>query len=58
MLVSKKELYGAKNSFKYFDGYNDDGVIRPLCIKFPQMIGYVNKTVIRQCLLRLLTISC
>ena len=40
ILVSKKESYGAKNSLKYFIGYNDD-VIRPLCIKFPQMTGYV-----------------
>ena len=29
-----------KNSLKYFIGYNDDNVIRPLCIKLPQMIGY------------------
>ena len=34
----------------YFIGYNDDDVIRPLCIKLPQMVGYVkhfdsNKTV-------------
>ena len=28
-------------SFKYFLGYNNDDVIRPLCIKLPQMIGYV-----------------
>ena len=41
ILVSKKESYGAKNSLKYFIGYNDDDVIRPLCIKLPQMIGYV-----------------
>ena len=39
-LVSKEEPYGSKNSFKYFIGYNDD-VIKPLCIKLPQMIGYV-----------------
>ena len=26
---------------KYFIGYYDDDVIRPLCIKLPQMIGYV-----------------
>ena len=32
-LVSKKESYSAKNSHKYFIGYNDDDVIRPLCIK-------------------------
>ena len=41
ILVSKKESYGTKNSVKYFVGYNDDDVIRPLCIKLPQMIGYV-----------------
>ena len=41
ILLSKKESYGTKNLLKYFVGYNDDDVIRPLCIKFPQMIGYV-----------------
>ena len=43
ILVSKEELYVTKNSLKYFIGYNDDDddVIRPLCIKLPQMIGYV-----------------
>ena len=41
ILVSKKESYGKKSSFNYFIGYNDDDVIRPLCIKLPQMIGYV-----------------
>ena len=41
LLVSKKESYGTKNSLKYFIGYNDNDVIRPLCIKLPQMIGYV-----------------
>ena len=30
-----------KNSLKYFIGYNDDDVIRPLCIKLPQIIDYV-----------------
>ena len=41
ILVSKKELYGTKNSLEYLIGYNDDDVIRPLCIKLRQMIGYV-----------------
>ena len=41
ILVSKKEPYGTKKSLKYFIGCNDDDVIRPLCIKLPQMIGYV-----------------
>ena len=40
ILVSKKESHGTKNPLKYFNGYNDD-VIRPLCIRLPQMIGYV-----------------
>ena len=39
--ASKEEPYDTKNSFKYFIGYNDNDVIRPLCIKLPQMIGYV-----------------
>ena len=30
-----------KNSLKHFIGYNDHDVIRPFCIKLPQMIGYV-----------------
>ena len=41
ILVSKEEPYGTKNSFKYFIGYNDNVVIRPLCIKLSQMAGYV-----------------
>ena len=43
ILVSKKESYGTKNSFKYFIGYNDNDVIRPLCVKLPQMTGYAKK---------------
>ena len=40
-MVSKEEPYCTKNLFKYFIGYNN--VIRPLCIKLSQMIGYVRK---------------
>ena len=40
ILLSKKEPYGKKSSFKYFLGYNVDA-IRSLCLKLPQMIGYV-----------------
>ena len=40
ILVSKKESYGTKNSLKYFIGYNDGDIIRPLCILLPKMIGY------------------
>ena len=32
-----------KNSLKYYTGYNDDDddLIRPLCVKLPQMTCYV-----------------
>ena len=43
ILVSKKESYGNKNSFKYFIHYNDNDIIRPLCIRLPQMTGYARK---------------
>ena len=51
VLISKKEAYGKKSSFKYILGYNNDDVIKPLCIKLPQMIGYIkhfdsNKTML------------
>ena len=41
ILVSKKETYSKKGSFKHFIGYNDGDVIGSLCIKLPQMVGYV-----------------
>ena len=40
ILVSKREPYGKKSSFKYFIGYNDNDNIRSLCIKLSKMIGY------------------
>ena len=43
ILVSKKEQYGKYNSFKYFIGYNDAGVIRPLYFFLSQTTGYINK---------------
>ena len=43
ILVSRKETYGNKNSSKYFIGYNDNDIIRPLCIRLPQMTGYPRK---------------
>ena len=46
MLISKKEPYGKKGSFngiafKYFIAYEDHDYIGFLCIKLPEMIGYV-----------------
>ena len=43
ILVSKKELYGTKSSFKFFIGYNGNDFIRSLCIRRPEMTGYVRK---------------
>ena len=43
ILVSKKEPYGTRNSFKYFIGYNDNDIITPLCIKRSKMAGYARK---------------
>ena len=42
-LVSIKEQYGKYNSSKYFTGYNNNGVIRPLYLFISQMTGYINK---------------
>ena len=39
ILVSKKEPYGTKKALKYFIGYNDNDVIRPLCLRLPQVTG-------------------
>ena len=43
ILVSKKEPYGKNNSLIYFIGYNDNDVIRPLCLKLSKMTGYMKK---------------
>ena len=43
ILLSKKEPKGTKNALKYFIGYNDNGIIIPLCVRLPQMTGYVKK---------------
>ena len=43
ILISKKEQYDKYNSCKYFIVYNDNDVIRPLCLKLSQMAGYINK---------------
>ena len=43
ILVSKKETHGKYNSFKYFIGYNDDDVFRPLYLFLPKTTDYINK---------------
>ena len=42
-LVSKKEQFCKNNSFIYFVGYNDNDVVRPLCLKLSKMTGYIRK---------------
>ena len=39
----RKEQYGKYNSCKYFIGYNDNDVIRPLYLELSLMTGYINK---------------
>ena len=41
--MNRKEQYGKYNLFKYFIGYNDNDVIRPLYLFISQTTGYVNK---------------
>ena len=41
--MSKKEQYGKNNSFIYFIWYNDNDVIRPLCLKLSKITSYINK---------------
>ena len=38
ILISDKFEY-SNTSFKYFIGYKDNNIIRPLCIILPQMSG-------------------
>ena len=40
ILISDKFKH-SDTGFKYFIGYRDDNVIRPLCIILPQMSGYI-----------------
>ena len=35
--------YGKNNSFKYFIGYNNNDLIRPLIVTIPQTNSYINK---------------
>ena len=42
-LFLKKNQYGTKKSSKYFIKYNDNDVIRPLCVKFSQMTDYAGR---------------
>ena len=43
VLVSKNEPYDINNVLKYFIGCNDNDIIRLLCLRLPQIVGYVKK---------------
>ena len=43
ILVCKKEPYNKNNSLIYFIGYNDNDVIRPLCLTLSKRTGYINE---------------
>ena len=60
ILVSKKEPHGNEGSFKYLIGYNDNNVIKRLCIRLLKGLGLLNilKMVRRLCLLRSLIKKC
>ena len=32
----------SEEGFKYFIGYQENGIVKPLCIILPQMNGYIN----------------
>ena len=40
IVVSYKFKYN-NQSFKYFIGYLEGGIVKPLCIILPQMSGYI-----------------
>ena len=46
ILVSKRESYGTKNSLKYFIGYNDDDVIKPMLKILIVIRQYLSRLVI------------
>ena len=41
--MSKKEPYGKNNSLIYFTGYNNNDVIRRLCLRLSKTTGYINE---------------
>ena len=39
--VASDKFNHNEDGFKYFIGYQEDEIVRPLCIILPQMSGYV-----------------
>ena len=40
-IVVSDKLRHTEGSFKYFIGYQEDEIVKPLCIILPQMSGYI-----------------
>ena len=40
IVISDKFKYN-DDGFKYFIGYKEDDIVKPLCISLPQMSGYI-----------------
>ena len=40
-IVVSDKFRHSEESYKYFIGYQEDEIIRPLCIVLPQMNGYI-----------------
>ena len=39
--VNKKEFHKSDDGFKYFIGYKEGKIVKPLCLILPQMTGYI-----------------
>ena len=52
-IVVSDKFRHSDEGFKYFSGYQEDEIVKPLCIILPQMSGYIKylKMVEKTCLL-------
>ena len=41
-IVTSDKFKHSDEGFKYFIGYQQDQIVKPLCIVLPQMSGYIN----------------
>ena len=41
-IVISEKFKLSNKGFEYFIGYQDDNIVRPLCIILPQKSGYIN----------------
>ena len=59
-IVVSDKFKHSDEDFKYFIGYQEGEIVKPLCIIFPQMNGYINtlKTVANTCLSSLKRMKC